>query len=202
MTPDPFETSDPWGLFATWLAEGADTEPRVPEAMQIATAGADGRPSVRTVLLKAHGPEGLVFYTNLGSRKAQQLAETPWCGFVLHFKGLERQILGEGPVEPVSDATADAYHASRGRGSQIGAWASKQSRPVADRSTLEARVAEVEARFAGHEVPRPPFWSGFRIHPTRLEFWQGRPDRLHDRCVFNRADPSMETGWERDRLYP
>lgn len=202
MTPDPFETSDPWALFATWLAEGTDTEPRVPEAMQVATAGSDGRPSVRTVLLKDHGPEGLVFYTNLGSRKATQLADNPWCGFVLHFKGLERQIVGEGPVEPVSDATADAYHARRGRGSQIGAWASDQSRAVADRSTLEARVAEVEARFEGEDVPRPPFWSGFRIRPTRLEFWQGRPDRLHDRCVFTRENPSVDTVWERVRLYP
>ena len=198
MALDLFETPDPWALFTAWLAEGTDTEPRVPEAMQIATAGADGRPSVRTGLLKSHGPDGLVFYTNLGSRKAQQLLANPWCGFVLHFKGLERQILGEGPVEQVSDATADAYHAVRPRGSQIGAWASEQSRPVADRSTLEARVAQVEARFAGQDVPRPEFWSGFRIRPERLEFWQGRPDRLHDRRVFTQT----HDGWDRSQLYP
>jgi pyridoxamine 5'-phosphate oxidase len=193
-----FDTDDPWTLFDTWLAEGEQTEPRVHDAMQIATANADGRPSVRTVLLKAHGPDGLVFYTNLGSRKGRDLAENPRCGFLLHFKGLERQILGEGPVEPVSDETADAYHASRGRGSQLGAWASEQSRPVPDRATLEARVAEMEKRFAGQDVPRPPFWSGFRIRPTRIEFWQGQPDRLHDRRLFVRTD----AGWDTSRLYP
>lgn len=188
---------DPWTLFTAWLREGEATEPRVPEAMQLATASPSGVPSVRTVLLKDVGPDGLVFYTNLESRKGRQLAENPVCAFVLHFKGLERQILGEGPVEPVDAATADAYHASRPRGSQIGAWASPQSAPIG-RSALEERVREVEARFAGTDVPRPPFWSGFRIRPVRVEFWQGRPDRLHDRTSFVRT----ADGWERTTLAP
>ncbi|MCB9673960.1 MAG: pyridoxamine 5'-phosphate oxidase [Alphaproteobacteria bacterium] len=193
-----FDSPDPWTPFDRWLAEGTATEPRVPEAMQIATAGADGRPSVRTVLLKSHGPDGVVFYTNLHSRKGRQIEANPWAGFLLHFKGLERQIVGEGPVEPVTPEEADAYHATRPRGSQIGAWASHQSAPVEDRATLEARVAEVTARFEGHPVPRPPFWSGFRILPVRVEFWQGRPDRLHDRLVYEREGH----GWRQSRLYP
>ncbi|MEZ4318523.1 MAG: pyridoxamine 5'-phosphate oxidase [Myxococcota bacterium] len=195
-----FDSPDPWTPFSTWFAEASRTEPRVPDAMQIATAGSDGRPSVRTVLLKDHGPDGIVFYTNLGSRKARQLGENPWCGFVLHFKSLERQILGEGPVEPVSPDEADEYHASRGRGSQIGAWASRQSEAVDSRATLDARVVEVTERFAGVEVPRPPFWSGFRIRPVRVELWQGREDRLHDRLVYEREH--VGAPWVQHRLFP
>jgi pyridoxamine 5'-phosphate oxidase len=193
-----FDSPHPWTPFSLWLHEAESTEPRVPEAMQVATASADGRPSVRTVLLKSHGADGVVFYTNLGSRKARQITENPWAGFVLHFKGLERQILGEGPVEPVSDEEADAYHETRPRGSQIGAWASRQSTVVADRAVLEQRVEEATQRFAGREVPRPPFWSGFRIRPVRVEFWQGQPDRLHDRFVYE-VDGH---GWRQSRLLP
>lgn len=188
---------DPWTLFDTWMREAEATEPRVPEAMQLATASPSGVPTVRTVLLKEFGPDGLVFYTNLESRKGRDLAANPVCAFVLHFKGLERQILGEGPVTPVDPAEADAYHASRPRGSQIGAWASPQSAPIG-RSALEERVREVETRFAGGDVPRPPFWSGFRILPVRLELWQGRPDRLHDRTSFVRT----AGGWSVEHLAP
>lgn len=190
-------TETPWTLFARWMAEAESTEPRVPDAMQVATSTPDGRPTVRTVLLKDFGPDGLVFYTNLESRKGRQLAANPSCAFVLHFKGLERQILGEGSVLPVDPAVADAYHASRPRGSQIGAWASPQSHGITAEA-LTARVAEIEARFAGIEVPRPPFWSGFRIVPERVEFWQGRRDRLHDRRSFTRAG----AGWTEERLAP
>ena len=193
-----FDTPDPFQLLSNWLEEAVPTEPRVPEAMQIATAGRDGRPSVRTVLLKDHGPDGLVFYTNLGSRKARQLVENPWCGFVLHFKGLERQVLGEGSVVPVESGVADAYHASRPRGSQIGAWASRQSEPLESAEHLRQRVEAHVGRFEGQDVPRPEFWGGFRIHPVRMEFWQGRPDRLHERCVFE----PMDSGWRQTRLYP
>lgn len=191
-------TDDPWTLFAAWMAEGDATEPRVPDAMQLATATPDGRPSLRTVLLKSFGPDGLTFYTNLGSRKAVELTSNPRCAFVLHFKGLERQILGEGTVDPVDDAAADAYHATRPRGSQIGAWASPQGRVIDGPAELEARVASVEARFGAGPVPRPPFWSGFRITPERLEFWQGRPDRLHDRRVCTRTPH----GWAWSRVAP
>jgi pyridoxamine 5'-phosphate oxidase len=175
---------DPWILFAAWMAEAETHEPRVPNAMQVATATPDGVPFVRTVLLKDFGPDGLTFYTNLESRKGKQLLLNPHVAFVLHFKSLERQILGEGRVSQVGDLTADAYFATRPRGSQIGAWASPQSREIPDRDVLVARVAEFEAKFEGGPVPRPPHWSGFRITPSRLEFWQGHTDRLHDRRSF------------------
>lgn len=193
----PFDTDDPWAALATWMAEAEATEPRVPDAMQLATV-ADGRPSLRTVLLKESGPEGFVFYTNLGSRKADQIAHNPWGAVLLHWKTRERQVHAEGPIAPVDPAVADAYWATRGRGSQIGAWASRQSEPLDARSTLEQRVSALEERFAGQPVPRPEFWSGYVLRPVRLEFWQGRPDRLHDRRVFHATDG----GWTTERLHP
>lgn len=188
----------PWPQFSTWLEEATTTEPRVPESMQVATVSRAGIPSIRTVLLKAHGPEGLVFYTNLGSQKALELAGTPAAAFLLHYKGLERQVRGQGRVTPVSDADADAYFATRPRGSQISAWASRQSAPIDDRKELTKAVKEAEARFGGRDVPRPPFWGGFRIKPTRIEFWQGREDRLHDRTLYQVSGQ----GWRVEKLAP
>lgn len=193
MLPDT-----PWPLFSTWLDEAVPTEPRVPESMQIATVAPDGMPSLRTVLLKDHGPEGLVFYTNLGSQKAKELALNGSIAFLLHFKGLERQIRGEGVARLLTDAEADAYHATRPRGSQIGAWASSQSSPIESREALLAEVQEVAGRFAGQEVPRPPHWGGYRIIPHRVEFWQGHPDRLHDRFDYRLSNGV----WSQVRLSP
>jgi pyridoxamine 5'-phosphate oxidase len=191
------DATDPHALFADWFAAAERAEPRVHDAVQIATV-ADGLPDVRTVLLKAAGPSGWWFYTNLGSAKARQLAEVPQVAALLHWKSLERQVRAWGPVELASDDNADAYFATRSRGSQLGAWASRQSDELPDRSTLDQRLAEVTARFEGQPVPRPPFWGGYRIDVQRFEFWQGRPDRLHDRLEFVRTDD----GWGRRRLYP
>lgn len=188
----------PFERFDTWMAEAIASEPRVPDALQIATVGPDGRPSLRTVLLKAWGPEGFVFYTNLGSRKAQDLRTNTAIAATLHWKSRERQVHIEGDAHPVADATADAYFASRSRGSQLGAWASRQSEVLDSPGTLSARVDEVTSRFDGQPVPRPAFWSGFRIEPTQIEFWQGRPDRLHDRDVYTRRGDA----WDLSRRYP
>ena len=194
-----FLHNDPWPWLSQWMAEAAETEPRVPDAMQLATVGADGNPTVRTVLLKAFGPtDGLVFYTNLGSRKALELGEVPRAAACLHWKGLERQVLARGPVQSVADAQADAYWATRPRGSQLGAWASRQSQTVPSEVALTDALAEVTTRFEGRDVPRPEFWGGFRILPDELEFWQGRPDRLHQRAVFTRNGE----GWTRSLRYP
>jgi len=165
--------------------------------MQIATADAEGRPSLRTVLLKGHGPDGFVFYTDTRSRKGRDLGGRPRLVALFHWKSLERQIIIEGAATPVEDAVADDYFASRGRGSQLGAWASKQGERR-DPGILEARFAEVEARYAGQEVPRPPYWTGYRITPDRIEFWQGRPSRLHDRLVFVPG----EDGWKTEQVNP
>lgn len=197
----PLRHEEPFTPFAAWLADAVASEPDVPDAMQVATVGPDGRPSLRTVLLKGHGPEGFVFYTNLGSRKAVQLTETGHAALLLHWKSLQRQVIAEGPAEPVTDAEADAYWATRPRGSQLGAWASRQSAPLEGRDQLLARVEEVRRRFPeGAPLPRPPFWGGFRVRPLRVEFWQGLPDRLHDRCVFER--PTPDAPWTRRRLNP
>lgn len=187
-------STDPVALFRTWFAEGEATEPRVPEAMQLATVSPEGRPRLRTVLLKGIDCEGLVFYTNYGSRKAQDLDATGVAAVLFHFKGLERQIIVEGLVERVEAALSDAYHASRPRGSQVGAWASDQSRPTPGREALLAEVEAITARFEAGEVPRPPHWGGYRIRPDRWEFWQGHPDRLHERWELTQDDSGAWVG--------
>ncbi len=190
---------DPFALFDHWLAEAEARELNDPNAMALATVAADGRPSIRMVLLKGHDRDGFVFYTNYQSRKANELDATGHAALLFHWKSLRRQIRIEGAVTPVDEATADAYFATRGRASRLGAWASDQSRPLADRATLEARLAEVEARFADTDVPRPPHWSGYRVAPERLEFWQDGAHRLHDRMVYT---PDGKGGWSTGRLYP
>lgn len=189
---------DPIVLFDAWFAEAKSSEPNDPEAMALATASADGRPSVRMVLLKGHGLQGFDFYTNLGSRKGEELAANPHAALLFHWKSLRRQVRVEGPVEPLPDADADAYFASRGRDSQIGAWASDQSRPLGSRSEFLARIAKVAARYMIGPVPRPPHWGGFRLRPERIEFWSDRPHRLHERQLFTRTTD----GWDEGLLYP
>ncbi len=180
-------TDDPIALFDRWYAEAKAAEPNDPNAMALATADAGGRPSVRMVLLKGHGPDGFVFYTNRGSRKAEALAENMQAGLLFHWKSLRRQIRIDGAVSFASDAESDAYFATRGRASQLGAWASDQSRPLADRALFEDRYAAMERRFEGVDVPRPPRWGGYRVAPERIEFWQDRAHRLHERRLFVRA---------------
>ncbi|MBX9797401.1 pyridoxamine 5'-phosphate oxidase [Sphingomonas sp.] len=190
--------TDPIALFDAWFAEAKASEPNDPNAMALATSDAEGRLGLRMVLLKGHGADGFVFYTNQQSRKAGDLAANAQAALLFHWKSLRRQIRIEGPVTTVSDAEADAYFASRGRDSQLGAWASDQSRPLDSRATFEARFAEVQQRFAGGAVPRPPHWSGYRVAPRRIEFWQDREHRLHERRLFTRTDE----GWEEGLLYP
>lgn len=192
---------DPFELFGEWLDEAEASEINDPTGMALATADADGRPSVRMVLLKGWDRDGFVFYTNLESRKGVQLAENPNAGLLFHWKSLRRQVRVEGPAEPVSDAEADEYFASRPRGSQIGAWASHQSHPLESRHALEARVAKIGARYAVGRVPRPPHWSGYRVRPLRIEFWKDGAFRLHDRFLFTRDDPASDS-WSVARLYP
>ncbi len=191
--------TDPFALFDQWFAEARASEPNDPNAMALATADAAGRPSVRMVLLKGHGRDGFVFYTNREGRKAADLAANPHAALLFHWKSLRRQIRIEGPVTLASDAESDAYFASRGRDSQLGAWASDQSRPLADRATFEARFAEAQARFEGQDVPRPPFWGGYRVTPVSIEFWQDRAHRLHERRVFT---PDADGGWSEGLLFP
>lgn len=189
---------DPIALFDAWFAEAKTSEINDADAMSVATSTSDGRPSVRIVLLKGHGPEGFTFFTNAESRKGEELVSNPQAALLLHWKSLRRQVRIEGPVEEVSSDEADAYFATRGRDSQIGAWASAQSRPMDRRETFEARVNEVNDRFAGMDVPRPPRWTGFRVSPQRIEFWSDRPHRLHERRLFTRT----EQGWDEGLLYP
>ena len=190
--------NDPFALFDAWFAEARASEPNDPDAMALATADAEGRPSVRMVLLKGHGPDGFVFYTNLDSRKGGELAANPHVALLFHWKSQRRQVRIEGAISGVGEEEADAYFASRGRASKLGAWASDQSRPLADRATFEARFAEVEQRFEGQDVPRPPRWSGFRVTPERIEFWNDRAHRLHERRLFTRSGE----GWSEGMLYP
>ncbi|PIU04936.1 MULTISPECIES: pyridoxamine 5'-phosphate oxidase [Methylobacterium] len=189
---------DPWALFAAWMAEAERSEPNDPNAMSLATAGADGLPDVRVVLLKGVDSRGFVFYTNVDSAKGRELAENPQAAIVLHWKSLGRQVRARGAVTPVSEAEADAYFASRHPESRLGAIASRQSRPLADRATLMAEVAEVAARVGDGPIPRPANWTGYRIVPSTIEFWRNGDFRLHDRVRFTRDGE----GWARARLYP
>lgn len=191
-------TDDPHALFERWFAEAQAAEPGDPEAMALATAAADGRPSVRIVLCKGHDARGFVFFSNEESRKGTELAANPRAHLNFHWKSLRRQVRIDGHVEPVSAAEADAYFASRPRASQIGAWASEQSRPLRDRDTLVRRVAAFEAKFEGQTVTRPPHWRGWRVVPDRIEFWSDRRDRLHERILFTLGSD----GWTQGLLYP
>ena len=190
--------SDPFALFDEWFTEAKASEPNDPEAMALATADLLREPSVRMVLLKEHGPEGFVFYTNEESEKGRQLKENPNAALLFHWKSLRRQVRIEGSVERVSDEEADAYFASRARNSQLGAWASDQSRPLDSRATFEQRFEEMKRRYDGQEVPRPPYWGGYRVIPQRIEFWTDRPHRLHERRLFVRG----AEGWSEGLLYP
>ena len=190
--------TDPFQLFDDWFAEARASEPNDAEAMALATADALGQPSVRMVLLKGHGPDGFVFYTNEESAKGSQLAADPQAALLFHWKSLRRQVRVEGVVERVSGAEADAYFASRGRDSQLGAWASDQSRPLDNRAHFEARFEEMKQRFDGQDVPRPPHWGGYRVVPRRIEFWSDRAHRLHERRLFTLDND----GWSEGLLYP
>ncbi len=191
-------SKDPIALFRVWLTAAEKSEPNDPNAMTLATATPEGVPSARMVLLKEVDERGFAFYTNLASRKATELNANSRAALCFHWKTLHRQVLVEGTVKPVDEAEADAYFACRPRMSRIGAWASQQSRPLAGRFELEKRVAEFTARFHVGSVPRPDFWSGFRLLPEQIEFWRERPFRLHDRMVYHRH----EGGWLIERLYP
>ena len=192
MAPDPLH------LFDQWFAEARETEINDPDAMALATANAAAVPSVRMVLLKGHGPDGFIFYTNEQSAKGRQLADNPRSALLFHWKTLRRQVRIEGRIERVNSADADAYFATRSRDSQLGAWASEQSRPLDRRETFEERFEEAKRRFEGADVPRPPHWGGYSLLPDRIEFWSDRQHRLHERRLFTRTDG----GWNEGLLYP
>ncbi|WP_102959907.1 pyridoxamine 5'-phosphate oxidase [Mangrovicella endophytica] len=191
---------DPFALFGRWMADATASELNDPNAMALATVDPDGLPNVRMVLLKDVDSSGFVFYTNFESAKGRELLASRRAALCLHWKSLRRQVRVRGPIVEVSEAEADRYYASRPLGSRIGAWASQQSRPLASRAELETRIADVEARFGGEDIPRPPHWSGFRVAPSEIEFWADGAFRLHDRIVFRRSGP--DEAWRRERLYP
>ncbi|GAB5480996.1 MAG: pyridoxamine 5'-phosphate oxidase [Parasphingorhabdus sp.] len=194
-------TSDPFSIFDTWYNEARETELNDSNAMTIATADANGQPAARMVLLKGYDRDGFIFYTNQESRKATDIAANPKAAILFHWKSVRRQIRIEGNLSTVSDEIADAYFATRSRDSQLGAWASDQSRPLDSRATFEARYEEMKARFDGQDVTRPPHWSGYRLVPKRFEFWQDREHRLHERRTFMRTNDSDES-WIEGMLYP
>ena len=194
------EQNEPFTLFAAWLREAETTEPNDPNAVALATVDKDGLPNVRMVLLKGFDSDGFVFYTNFESQKGKEILSQKKAAMCFHWKSLRRQVRLRGLVEVVSDKEADEYYKTRARGSRIGAWASKQSRPLEGRFSLEKAVAEYTARYAIGDIPRPPYWSGFRIRPLSIEFWHDRQFRLHDRIEFRRDVP--EGAWEKVRMYP
>ena len=200
LTSSDFDSeAEPFRLFAEWLQAATGSEPNDPNGVALATVDASGMPDVRMVLLKGFDERGFVFFTNLESAKGGQILATMKAAMCFHWKSLRRQVRVRGPVEIVSEEEADVYFATRPRGSRIGAWASKQSRPLESRFALEKAVAEYTARYAIGEIPRPAFWSGFRIRTQTIEFWQDRPFRLHDRILFSRKE---DRNWDKTRLYP
>jgi pyridoxamine 5'-phosphate oxidase len=198
--PDFTAATDPFALFASWMAEAERTEPEDPNAMALATVDAQGLPNLRMILLKGSDERGFVFYTNCQSAKGLELAAAPKAALLFYWKSLHRQVRVRGPIEPVSDAEADAYFATRSRESRIGAWASRQSRALESRRDLDEAVAKRTSEFEGNDVPRPDHWHGYRVIPLEIEFWHHRPHRLHDRIVFRRASPAAP--WVKTRLYP